>query len=127
VERDDGKESYLAEITGINIEDLTEINKKCFEYTKKAIEDIPELKKLSEEELFIVIDEATNIYLNERGGISAACAGCKRKGMSSMTFNTFVGAITGSIGGVFGAWVGGTLGFWMAAEEALDCVRINCK
>ena len=127
------KESYLAEITGLNIQDLSEMNERSIEYTKKTIEDIPELKKLNEDELLIVIDEATNNYLNqERGrGISAACAGCKSKGLSSMAFNTYVGAIAGgSIGGPFSlwtTWIGGTFGFWYAAEEALDCIRTYCN
>lgn len=55
------------------------------------------------------------------------CADCKREGRAQMAAGIFLGAATGSVGGLFGTWIGATLGFWAAAEMTLSCLKEYCK
>jgi hypothetical protein len=43
-----------------------------------------------------------------------------------MAAGIFLGAATGSAFGFYGAWAGATLGFWVAAEQALACIEQYC-
>jgi L-cysteine desulfidase len=125
-------ESYLSDISGFNVEELSNFGNQITEMAKGVINEFPELNKMTKEELALTIENATNIYIDQHySKISAACLGCKRKGLSSMSNQTFLGLLAGgTLGGPFAiwsGWIGATLGFWQAAEEALDCIRVNCK
>lgn len=79
---------------------------------------------MSHEELEETMINASNTYsISLKGN---PCNDCKRKGRAEMSAGIFLGAATGSYFGPFGTWAGATLGFWVAAENALACVKAHC-
>jgi len=124
-----GKETYLSNITGFSVSEISSLAYEIGSAGAAVLKDFPSLERMTNVERLELLEAAADIYLSEQR-ISAACQGCKRKGLSSMSNQTFLGLIAGAtLSGPFaiwGGWVGATLGFWQAAEEALDCIRINC-
>jgi len=116
---------FLVSITGYSLENVDNINKNIQVYFTAISKAFPELKGLSTDQLKETIVSASNIYSNNdvTGKISAACEACKREGRAEMAAGIILGGYTGSAGGIFGAWAGATVGFWVAAEHALTCIR----
>jgi cell fate (sporulation/competence/biofilm development) regulator YlbF (YheA/YmcA/DUF963 family) len=54
------------------------------------------------------------------------CSDCKRIGRAQMVAYILLGAYTCAGGGFYSIWACATAGFWMAAEQALACIKQHC-
>jgi|SRR5690606_29867408 len=120
--------AYLSSITGIDVEEITLTNETLGRATTNLLSKYPVLESIEAKELKLIIQDAIN-QAEESGRVVFSdkeknCRACADEGRSDMIVDTFMGAAAGgSIGGLFGAWIGGTLGFYKAANKALVCLK----
>ncbi len=118
---------FLSEISGIPVQDVSQLNQELISNTDGFLSEFPEVKDLSKDELELLMLQATDIlYSNQQQrGSSTACNSCKRVGRANMAAGIILGAGTGSVFGHFGTWAGAVVGFWAAAENTLACLQAN--
>ncbi len=114
---------YLAEITGYSESEIEKINEILINRVVKVLNKYPELKAKQNNSLFI--NEVVNLSITDSYPRAAkrSCADCPREGRAKMTAGILLGAATGSVAGFFGAWAGAVVGFWVAAEETVTCLK----
>lgn len=136
----EGGNSYLNEISEIGLEEIALINNNICKYVEGLVNDFPELRQMSDDEIRKLIEEATNLHFKTNPDMYSVgskffnfktCADCKREGRAKMISQTVLGGLAGYVFSgpfkVLGVWGGAVLGFWGAAEETLTCLKEYCR
>lgn len=124
-------DTYFISISGYSASEVENARVSVNEHMRAIYSKFPQLTEYNEEELYVVIESASNIYYDSFGTLNKIkCSTCAKIGRAKMVFYTATGAATcGALGGPFAlytGWACGVAGFATAGYETLGCLE-DCQ
>lgn len=123
---------YLPQVTGFTQNKINLYNNILQSNIESIESAFPQFQSMSLSEIQHIFQRAAEI-LNDQNppqtpgeqGILNPCDDCKRSGRISMSVGIAIGVI--GCPGLMGKWACATLGFWVAADQTLTCIKTHCQ